>query len=147
MNARRSVICALAALLLATTLATLVGQPLEAQSTGTLGMSTATVRILTALAVPVDVSTSASGSVAALQSGTSNVGINSDESNNWDLLLLDPPVLDGAFQVSSPASCPGLCLNSGICSLATPGSSCTIPGGKTGICVQHSNCTCSCSFF
>ncbi len=47
---------------------------------------------------------------------------------------------------SSPAgSCSGICTNSGVCGIETVGSACSW-NGKTGVCVQHQNCTCSCSF-
>ncbi len=76
----RNVLAVLSVLVLAATLATLTSRPLGAQSgnsnpTGAV-QGSAPVSIVSPLPVPVSGSTTVSGSVAATQSGTWNVGIN-----------------------------------------------------------------------
>ncbi len=48
-------------------------------------------------------------------------------------------------QMSTATSCAGICMNSGMCGQATFGGACMI-NGKSGTCVPHTNCTCSCQF-
>ncbi len=132
MNARKPVVSALTLLLFAVAFATLVEQSLNAQSTGTLGTSSAPVTI---------VSPSPVLGVAAPQSATSNVGINAP--NNRDLLLRDRLALDSAFQGPTAQYCGGVCFNSGMCSIV--GQACTT-SGHAGTCQYTSltKCICAC---
>ncbi len=134
MNARKAVVSALTLLVLAVAFATLAEQSLNAQSTGTLGTSTAPVTI---------VSPSPVIGVAAPQSATSNVGISAP--NDRDLLLRDRLALDSAFQGPTTPYCGGVCFNSGICGGASVGQPCTT-SGHAGTCQYTSltKCICGC---
>ncbi len=142
MNVRRFV-CALAALVLAATTATLMSPPLAAQFPGGPGSSSPSVAVST-LSTTVHGSTSESGTVAAIRSGAaSNARMDGSAWNDRDLLVRDRLALASAFQGPTTPSCGGVCFNSGMCS--TVGQACTT-SGRAGTCQYTSltKCICGC---